>query len=113
MPVGSYAVTLTNIIDRNYNPSGDYASFNVLKVNSSIILDNKTEYVYGNVAISYDVDNLTNVTVTIVDLQSGEVDNFTITNSTISLDLDAGSYQITVVNGGTENVFYLQIHLLK
>ena len=108
LPVGSYAVTLTNVIDRNYNPSGDYASFNVLKVNSSIILDNKTEYVYGDVVINYDVDNLTNVTVTVVDLESGEVDNFTITNSTISLDLDAGSYQITVVNMGTENVFTSQ-----
>ncbi|WP_296879522.1 Ig-like domain repeat protein [uncultured Methanobrevibacter sp.] len=108
LSVGSYAVTLTNIIDRNYNPSGDYASFNVLKVNSSIILDNKIEYVYGNVAISYNVDNLTNVTVTIVDLQSGEVDNFTTTNSTINLDLDAGSYQITLVNVGTDNVFASQ-----
>ena len=108
LPVGSYAVTLTNIIDRNYNPSGDYAAFNVLKVNSSIILDNKAEYVYGNVVINYDIDNLTNVTVTVVDLQSGEVDNFTTTNSTINLDLDAGSYEITLVNVGTDNVFASQ-----
>ena len=108
LPVGSYAVTLTNIMDINYNPSGDYAAFNVLKVNSSIILDNKTEYIYGNVAISYDVDNLTNVTVTVVDLESGDVYNFTTTNSTINLDWDVGSYQITVVNMGTENVFASQ-----
>ena len=108
LPVGSYAVTLTNIIDRNYNPSGDYASFNVLKVNSSIILDNKTEYVYGNVAINYTVDNLTNIIVTIVDLENGDVYNFTTTNSSINLDLDAGYYQITVVNVETSDVFSSQ-----
>ncbi|MEE1129318.1 MAG: right-handed parallel beta-helix repeat-containing protein, partial [Methanobrevibacter sp.] len=108
LSVGSYSITLTNIIDQNYNPSGDYAVFNVLKVNSSIIFDNKTEYVYGNVLINYVVDNLTEVMVTVVDLESGERDNFTTTNSTISLDLDAGFYQVELVNVETENVFASQ-----
>ena len=106
LPVGSYSITLTNIIGPNHNPSGDYTLFNVLKVNSSITLDDKTEYVYDNVLISYDVDNLTEVMVNVFDLENiVVVDSFTTTNSTISLDLDAGYYQITLVNVETDNVF--------
>ena len=108
LSVGSYSVTLTNIIDQNYNPSGDYAVFNVLKVNSSIDLDDEAEYVYGDVAINCTVDNITEIMVTVVDLRSGYEDSFTTTNTTINLDLDAGYYQITLVNVETENVFSSQ-----
>ncbi|MBQ6630315.1 MAG: right-handed parallel beta-helix repeat-containing protein, partial [Methanobrevibacter sp.] len=105
LTVGSYSITLNNLINPNYNPSGDYATFNVLKVNSTINMDDETEYVYDNVTINYTVDNLTDILVTVVDLESGDIYNFTTTNSSINLDLDAGSYQITLVNMETENVF--------
>ena len=51
LTVGSYSITLNNLINPNYNPSGDYATFNVLKVNSTINMDDETEYVYDNVTI--------------------------------------------------------------
>jgi predicted outer membrane repeat protein len=108
LPVGSYSITLTNIIGPNHNPSGDFALFKVLKVNSSINLDDKTEYIYDNVLINYDVDNLTYIMVTVVDLERGDRDSFITTNSTISLDLDAGYYQITLVNVETDDVFASQ-----
>ena len=38
-------------------------------------------------------------------MESGDIYNFTTTNSSINLDLDAGLYQITLVNMETENVF--------
>ncbi|MBQ2226435.1 MAG: hypothetical protein II426_02635, partial [Methanobrevibacter sp.] len=105
LPVGSYSITLTNLIGPNHNPSGDYATFNVLKVNSTINMDDETEYVYDNVTINYTVDNLTDILITVFDLESGDIYNFTTTNSSINLDLDAGSYQITLINIETENVF--------
>ncbi len=105
LTVGSYSISLNNLIDPNYNPSGDYAIFNVLKVNSTINMDDETEYVYDNVTIKYSVDNLTDILVAVVDLESGDIYNFTTTNSSINLDLDAGSYQITLINIETENVF--------
>ena len=67
LPVGSYSITLTNLIGPNHNPSGDYATFNVLKVNSTINMDDETEYVYDNVTIKYNVDNLTDILVAVVD----------------------------------------------
>ena len=67
MTVGSYSITLNNLINPNYNPSGDYATFNVLKVNSKINMDDETEYVYDNVTIKYNVDNLTDILVAVVD----------------------------------------------
>ncbi|WP_296848248.1 hypothetical protein, partial [uncultured Methanobrevibacter sp.] len=85
-----------HLIGPNHNPSGDYSTFNVLKVNSTINMDDETEYVYDNVTINYTVDNLTDILVTVVDLESGDIYNFTTTNSSINLDLDAGSYQITL-----------------
>ena len=105
LTVGSYSITLNNLINPNYNPSGDYSTFNVLKVNSTINMDDETEYVYDNVTIKYNVDNLTDILVAVIDLESGDIYNFTTTNSSINLDLDAGSYQITLVNMETENVF--------
>ena len=105
LTVGSYSISLNNLIDPNYNPSGDYSTFNVLKVNSTINMDDETEYVYDNVTINYTVDNLTDILVTIIDLENGDLYNFTTTNSSIHLDLDAGLYQITLINIETENVF--------
>ncbi|MBE6511515.1 MAG: hypothetical protein E7Z74_09725, partial [Methanobrevibacter millerae] len=105
LTVGSYSISLNNLIDPNYNPSGDYSTFNVLKVNSTINMDDETEYVYDNVTINYTVDNLTDILVTVFDLENGDLYNFTTTNSSINLDLNAGLYQIILVNMETENVF--------
>ncbi len=95
---GSYNLTVTNVGDNNHETSSDSMVFDVLKVKSSVKVDDVTDYFYDDVLITYEVVNASDVHVVIRDLATGDVKyNFTSTNTSISdLYFDSGRYNITL-----------------
>lgn len=105
---GSYNLTVTNVGDNNHATSWDSMVFDVLKVTSSVKVDNVTDYFYDDVVITYEVVNASEVHIVIHDLATGEVKyNFTSTNTTISnLYFDSGRYNITLSVEESESTTY-------
>ena len=95
---GSYNLTVTNVGDNNHETSSDSMVFDVLKVKSSVKVDDVSDYFYDDVLITYEVVNASDVHVVIRDLATGDVKyNFTSTNTSISdLYFDSGRYNITL-----------------
>ena len=95
---GVYNLTVTDIGDKNHEGSSDSLVFDVLKVISSVALDDVVDYLYDDVLITYEYVNASEVHVVIWDDVTGEVKyNFTTTNTTLSdLYFDGGRYNITI-----------------
>ena len=105
---GVYNLTVTNIGDKNHKGSSDSLVFDVLKVISSVALDDVVDYLYDDVLITYEYVNATEVHVVIWDDVTGEVKyNFTTTNTTLSdLYFDGGRYIITICVEESESSTY-------
>ena len=105
---GVYNLTVTNIGDKNHKGSSDSLVFDVLKVISSVALDDVVDYLYDDVLITYEYVNATEVHVVIWDDVTGEVKyNFTTTNTTLSdLYFDGGRYNITICVEESESSTY-------
>ncbi len=105
---GDYNLTVTNIGDKNHKGSSDSLVFDVLKVISSVALDDVVDYLYDDVLITYEYVNATEVHVVIWDDVTGEVKyNFTTTNTTLSdLYFDGGRYNITICVEESESSTY-------
>lgn len=105
---GVYNLTVTNIGDNNHESSSDSLTFDVLKVISSVALDDVVDYLYDDVLITYDRVNASEVYVVIWDNVTGEVKyNFTTTNTTLSdLYFDSGRYNITLYVEESESSTY-------
>ena len=105
---GSYNLTVTNVGDNNHETSSDSMVFDVLKVKSSVKVDDVSDYFYDDVLITYEVVNASDVHVVIRDLATGDVKyNFTSTNTSISdLYFDSGRYNITLSVEESESTSY-------
>ncbi|MBR3140982.1 MAG: hypothetical protein IKF11_09000, partial [Methanobrevibacter sp.] len=105
---GSYNLTVTNVGDNNHETSSDSMVFDVLKVKSSVKVDDVSDYFYDDVLITYEVVNASDVHVVIRDLATGDVKyNFTPTNTSISdLYFDSGRYNITLSVEESESTSY-------
>ena len=105
---GVYNLTVTDIGDKNHEGSSDSLVFDVLKVISSVALDDVVDYLYDDVLITYEYVNASEVHVVIWDDVTGEVKyNFTTTNTTLSdLYFDGGRYNITICVEESESSIY-------
>jgi hypothetical protein len=103
---GRYNIALEVEESESSTSSSDFKQFNVLKINSSIVIDGLDDYVYGDdVEVDIIVDNRTTVVVVIKDESGETVFDETVEGDYLALpDLPAGEYTLFANNTATDNV---------
>ena len=105
LAVGQYDLTVTNLESENITESSDSASFNVLKAGSSVVIHPIGDVVFDVGAIvDFDLENSTEVNVTIFDGEGNIVFSVIVGSGPVSLPILAiGQYNLTVLAFGSEN----------
>ena len=103
---GRYNLTVANLEGENFTESSDSVFFNVFKASSSVVVHSIDDVVYGNgFDVSFDVENLTCLNVTVFDESGNAVFNVISGSTVVSIPvLAAGRYNITVINVENENI---------
>ena len=102
---GRYNLTVANLEGENFTESSDSVFFNVFKASSSVVVHSIDDVVYGNgFDVSFDVENLTCLNVTVFDESGNVVFNVISGSTVVSIPaLAAGRYNLTVINVENEN----------